>query len=87
VKNEKLTLFSFENSRVRTTVKDNEPWFVAADVCTVLGIQQAVRSVENFPDDKVLKVKVATTHSQKNHTGKGGAQYYLCVNEPGLYPA
>jgi prophage antirepressor-like protein len=54
-------------------------------VCAVLGIKQATRTIENFPDDEVLKLAVNTTHSQKNHTGKGGAQYRLYVNEPGLY--
>ena len=36
---ELLQTFDFESSRLRTiTGGDGEPWFVAADVCCVLGL-------------------------------------------------
>lgn len=51
-----------------------EPWFVAKDICAVLGVDQtAVRRLD--PDEKGLR---------SMHT-LGGVQELLCVNEPGLY--
>lgn len=34
-----LTLFNFNNIKVRTLILDDEPWFVAADVCRALDMQ------------------------------------------------
>ena len=30
--------FEYNSRQVRTVVKDGEPWFVAADVCSILDI-------------------------------------------------
>lgn len=32
-----LQVYDFEEHAVRTVMRDGEPWFVAADVCRVLG--------------------------------------------------
>lgn len=33
-----VTPFSFETKSLRSVVRDGEPWFVAADVCGMLGV-------------------------------------------------
>jgi len=81
MKNE-IIPFNFKGYSVRSLIKDNAPWFVAKDVCGVLGIQQAARSVENFPKNEILKVSSTYLGSRGSW---GGASSFLCVNEPGIY--
>lgn len=51
---EENTVTTFQKEEfgtIRTLVIDGEPWFVAADVCKILGIQnvtQAIRQLEDF---------------------------------------
>jgi len=69
--------FTFENHTIRTITKDDgEPWFVAADVCEVLGIKDASDAVERLDEDEKGKVSNGTL---------GGKQEMLAVNEFGLY--
>ncbi len=73
-----VSIFKFEESfTVRTVVKDNEPWFVAKDVCDALGIQQPVRAVENLDSDEVSKTHVTDSLNRQQET-------YI-INESGLY--
>lgn len=72
-----ITPFLFEGeSLVRVTHVDGQPMFVAADVCRVLGIQQATRAVENLDEDEK---GVSSIHTP------GGPQDVLVVTESGLY--
>ena len=73
-----VSIFKFEESfTVRTVLKNNEPWFVAKDVCDVLGIQQPVRAVENLDSDEVSKTHVTDSLNRQQET-------YI-FNESGLY--
>jgi prophage antirepressor-like protein len=74
--NYQLVPFTFENHTVRAVVIENEPWFVAKDVCGVLEIKQPTRALEAFPKSER---GVNTIHTP------GGKQRMLTVNEPGLY--
>lgn len=66
---------------VRIILRDNEPWFVAADVCRALEISNNRDALYRLDDDE--KMTVASTDS---HSGqRGGAQSYTVVNESGLY--
>jgi prophage antirepressor-like protein len=71
-----LVPFNFENHTVRAVVIENDPWFVAKDVCDVLDIKQPTKAVETFPGSEK---GVNTIHTP------GGKQKMLTVNEPGLY--
>jgi len=73
-----LNTFNFNHSRpVRAELDDaGIPWFVAKDVCDVLGIKQATRAVESLDDDEK---GVSSIHTQ------GGIQQMLSVNESGVY--
>lgn len=69
--------FQFEGAEeVRVVVKDGEPWFVASDICQVLGIQNTSKALRTVPD----KYKGITQSSTL-----GGAQGVLIVSEPGMY--
>lgn len=69
----------FENAefgKVRVVMKDDEPWFVAADVCKALGLIDPSKIVSGLdPDEKGLNF--IRTHK--------GLQQMLIVSKPGLY--
>lgn len=71
-----LTVFTYTEHDVRTLVVDDEPWFVARDVCDVLEIAQTASSLRLLDDDE------RGVHSV--HT-PGGEQQMATVNEAGLY--
>lgn len=41
-----IVKFEFENTAVRTVVVDGEPWWVAKDVCEVLGLSNVSEATE-----------------------------------------
>lgn len=56
---------------------DGNPWFVAADVCAILGLNASNTSREDYLDrDEKGLYNVQTP---------GGEQKMLCINESGLY--
>lgn len=61
---------------IRTTIKDGEPWFVAADVCRALEIANNRDALTRLEQDEK---GVALTDTP------GGTQEVTIVNEPGLY--
>ena len=72
----------FENSdfgKVRVVERDGEPWFVAADVCRALGLEQVSRALDRLDEDERGLLKV--THPQS----PSKTQEVNGVNEPGLY--
>lgn len=51
-----LTVFRFEGTReVRTVVKDEEPWFVAKDICDILELTNPTMAIESLDDDERSK--------------------------------
>lgn len=64
---------------IRTLLMDGEPWFVAADVCTVLGIANPSQAVSYLDDDEKQQVSPTLISSE----GKGGAPWI--ISEGGLY--
>lgn len=71
-----LIPFDYSGRQVRTVTVDGEPWFVAADVCAVLGIVETHRAVASLDDDEKDRHSVTTP---------GGVQEVVTINEPGLY--
>lgn len=71
--NELQKIFEYEGNQIRTVVKDDEPWFVATDVCDVLGIRNPTDSLQRLDEDE---------RSRFNLGRQGEANI---VNEPGLY--
>ena len=48
-----IQIFSYKEQQVRTTEIDSEVWFVAKDVCDILGIVNAIAFPQNM--NKELK--------------------------------
>lgn len=68
-----LRVFSFRDRDVRVVEVDGEPWWVAKDVCDVLGIANPSDALERLDDDE---------RSRFNLGRQGEANV---VNEPGLF--
>lgn len=71
-----LNLFSYEGREVRTITIDSDPWFVAADVCTVLEIGNSSDALRRLDDDEKGVDSIDTP---------GGVQQMAIVSEAGLY--
>lgn len=67
---------SEEFGDIRVVIINNEPWFVAVDVCHALDIKNVSDAVKKLDDDEK---GIALTDTP------GGQQQLLIVNEPGLY--
>ena len=73
------TLIAFENEafgEVRTILLDDEPWFVATDVCKALEIGNVSMALSRLDADEKGISSIDTL---------GGTQKVSIINEPGLY--
>lgn len=68
--------FSESKQEVRNLLIDNKPWFVAKDVCNVLGLSNSRKSVASLDDDEKGVTKCYTL---------GGKQNLSIISESGLY--
>lgn len=72
-----IQIFKSEQfGEVRTIAKDGEPWFVANDICKVLGHTNSRVAVASLDEDEKGVSKVYTL---------GGEQQMTVVNEAGMY--
>lgn len=74
-----LSTFNFESKSIRTLSINNEPWFVAKDLCDTLKISNVSDALLKLDDDE--KATIGLTDSQ---AGKG-AQSISIVSESGMY--
>lgn len=72
-----LQAFTFEGAEVRTTLVNGEPWWVASDVCTALGIANVGNALARLDEDERSSIRLAD--------GSPGNPNRAIVNEPGLY--
>ena len=77
----KLEIFDFNTVPVRVLLRDEQPWFVAADVCRVLEIQNPRDAVSGLDEDEKMTVDNTDGHSGK----RGGSQSFNVISESGLY--
>lgn len=66
-----------EFGEIRTVEINGEPWFVAADVCRALDIQNHKDAIKRLDEDERMGVALTDPHGREQETN--------CVNEPGLY--
>lgn len=72
-----ISIFKFEESTsIRSLIKDDEPWFVAKDICDVLGLSNITEALRNLDDDELT--------SEILKSGNQGREMKL-VSESGLY--
>lgn len=76
-----LKVFAYGEQKVRTVLVENEPWWVLADVCRVLGLKEPHRVAAKLDGDEKMTRPLVTGHSGK----RGGAQSNILVSESGLY--
>lgn len=74
-----ISVFNFDTHAVRTLTRDGEPWFVAADVCEVLGLDNTTKALLRLDEDEQALISIQGTHS-----GPGNPMVNV-VNESGLY--
>lgn len=75
------TVFNFEidsenRIEIRTLLIDNEPWFVAADVCLAIEIDDVRQACDRLDAEERGVCPIPTP---------GGQQKIRCINESGLY--
>lgn len=68
------TFFNEEFGELRTIRINNEIWFVAADVCKILGLSNPTVAISRLDADEKAKFRLGLSGGDTN-----------CVNEPGLY--
>lgn len=75
--------FQFSESKqpVRNLLIEGKPWFVAKDVCDVLGLQNSNKSISNLDDDE----KADVTFSYTSSNGTVQNRKVKAINESGLY--
>lgn len=75
-----ISFFKFdENFTVRSIIKENEPWFVAKDICDVLGLTNPSEALKSLDSDEK-----STLRNSEGRAGVG-AQCFNIINESGLY--
>lgn len=73
----KIQVWNYESSEIRTVQVNGEPWFVLADVCKVLELSTPARVAERLEKDEVSQ-----THTIDR---MGREQKTTIINESGLY--
>ena len=74
-----LSTFKFESKSIRTLAINNEPWFVAKDVCDTLKISNVSDALLKLDNDE--KATIGLTDSQAGN----GAQSISIISESGMY--
>lgn len=68
--------FVYQSRQVRTLIRDDEPWFVLADLCQILDITNPRQVAQRLDSDQKGIYPIDTL---------GGIQNITVVNEAGLY--
>ena len=80
VMDNKIEVFKNEQfGEIRTTLIENEPWFVAVDVCRALEIGNSSQAISRLDADEKMITLIS------NEGNKRGNPNMTVVNEPGLY--
>ena len=73
-----LQVFDFNEKTVRVIMQDGEPWWVAKDVCNILGLSNARDAISVLDDDEKRVSEIPTPSN-------GGYSKLNIVSESGLY--
>lgn len=76
--NTEIQTFSFNNASLRTLTDENgDPWFVAKDVCNILGLNNVGQALARLDDDEKSSITL--------NDGTPGTPNKAIVSESGLY--
>lgn len=70
--------FNYAGHPIRVVERDGEPWFVAADVCAVLGIGNVADALSRLAESDIDSTDVWSQSNNRNYSVK-------IINESGLY--
>jgi len=71
-----VSIFTYTDKQIRTTIIDGAAWFVAKDVCDLLEIKDTWNALQRLPES------MKGTDSISTH---GGPQQMAIINEAGVY--
>jgi prophage antirepressor-like protein len=74
--NNEILKFEYEGKQIRTAGTSDEPFFVAKDVCDILGLSNSREATSSLDIDELVSVKL---------TSGGQVRDMQAVTEPGLY--
>lgn len=69
-----LTIFNYEDKRIRTQLINDEPWFCLKDVCNILELKNPTIVAQRLEEDEVTKLDLGSLNGITNF-----------INESGLY--
>lgn len=72
-----ITPFEFDGNKVRLILRNDEPWFIAKDLCAILGIQNIRQNLSNLDEDEKDTVCLKD--------GTPGNPNTAIVSESGMY--
>lgn len=76
--NAEIQIFNFNNATLCTLPDENgEPWFVAKDVCDILGLENSRKATAELDSDEKNTVPISD--------GTPGNPNKTIISEPGLY--
>ena len=67
-------IFNYQNSQIRVAIIDDEPWWVAKDVCDILNLTNTTEAIRALDDDERSTLRIS----------EGGPEMNI-VSEAGLY--
>lgn len=76
---DEIQIYYYEGRDVRTVSKNGEPWFMAADVCRVLELDNVSQALARLDEDEKYTTLIS------NESAATGQSLAAFVNEPGLY--
>jgi anti-repressor protein len=74
--NELQKLFEFRGQQLRVVEQNNEPWFIAKDVCEILEINNSRQALSRLDEEEKADVTLNDGRQNRN---------FSVVNESGLY--
>ena len=78
---EKLSPFAFDDNLIRACLNENgEPWFVAGDVCRVLGLDNVTEALRPLDEDEKITIR-----NSEGNPRAGIPHQYALISESGLY--
>lgn len=68
-----LEKYQFNHTDVRVLLDEhNDPWFVARDVCKILGLTNTTIALQNLDNDEVTKFNLGGQHGETNTVSEAG---------------
>ncbi|MGX4746113.1 BRO-N domain-containing protein [Providencia rettgeri] len=81
INSDDISVIRFEDVQVRIVKINNEPWFIATDLCSALEQSNTAKAVKGLDEDE----KMTVTLSYSQVASHGGVRKLIIVSESGFY--